>query len=197
MFYWLYTSGFDLLRNCLIPLICLSAVMPLMLSLMLGRGIQRSDQAGQTSAIGCRRLLLFVTYVVVNLASISLYLALTRNLAIARLTRRATTNSIILALAGGPASIDPMRLFMAGVLLLFVCFTVSLVLREAVRNGGWLRERTDRLRRPNVARGVMGSAHFCTNREYRRYRRSDPDGITLYGAFWGRDRMRLDYGFGR
>src|SRR5438270_526250 len=131
MFYWLYTGGVDLLRNCLLPLICMSAMMPILLSFMLGRGIQRSDQAGQTSAVGWRRLLLLITYGAVNLAAISLYLALTRNLAIARLTHRATTSSIILTLAGGPAGVDPMRLFVSGVLLLFVCFTVSLVLHEA------------------------------------------------------------------
>ena len=43
----------------------------------------------------------------------------------------------------------------------------------------------------------MGSAHFCTFREYRRYRRLDWDGVALLGAFWGERRRRLDFGFGR
>jgi len=43
----------------------------------------------------------------------------------------------------------------------------------------------------------MGSAHFCTFREYRRYRRQDKDGITLLGAFWGDGKQRLDHGFGK
>ncbi len=43
----------------------------------------------------------------------------------------------------------------------------------------------------------MGSAHFCTWREFRRYRRQDTDGITLLGAFWGENHRRLDIGWGR
>jgi type IV secretory pathway TraG/TraD family ATPase VirD4 len=43
----------------------------------------------------------------------------------------------------------------------------------------------------------MGSAHFCTRREYRRYRRQDKDGVTLLGAFWGDKHIRLDVGWGR
>jgi len=70
-------------------------------------------------------------------------------------------------------------------------------LRDLVRNGGWLRERIDRMRRPGVMRGAMGSAHFCSFREYRRFRVQDPEGLTFYGAFWGQDRRRMDFGFGR
>jgi type IV secretory pathway TraG/TraD family ATPase VirD4 len=34
-------------------------------------------------------------------------------------------------------------------------------------------------------------------REYHRFRRVDPNGLTLYGAFWGVHRTRVDLGFGR
>ena len=33
-------------------------------------------------------------------------------------------------------------------------------------------------------------------REYRRYRRPDREGVTFFGAFWGENRWRLDYGAG-
>jgi len=69
-------------------------------------------------------------------------------------------------------------------------------LHDGLRQGGWLRERVDRLRNPIVRRGSLGSSHFCTMPEYRRYRRSDREGVTFFGAFWGENRWRLDYGAG-
>jgi hypothetical protein len=60
-----------------------------------------------------------------------------------------------------------------------------------------LRERVDRLRNPQVKRGALGSSHFCTQREYKRFRPEDPEGLTLLGAFWGENKRRLDQGTGR
>jgi len=54
-----------------------------------------------------------------------------------------------------------------------------------MRNGGWLREQIDRLRRPNTKRWHKWDQRISvTFREYRRYRRQDKDGITFLGAFW-------------
>ncbi len=55
----------------------------------------------------------------------------------------------------------------------------------------------DRLRSPQVKRGALGSSHFCTMREYRRFRREDTEGLTLLGGFWGQNKRRLDVGMGK
>jgi hypothetical protein len=197
MLYWLYTDGRSILDSLWMPLVCLSVLMPLVLSLSLGRGIQRSDEGSQVTAVGWRRFLRVITFAVVILAATVAYLSLTHGLAVRPRVGKQTANSVILLIAGGPNSIDKLRLFMFGVVWLFLMLMICLTLREGIRNGGWLRERIDRLRRPSVQRGAMGSAHFCTSREYRRYRRYDRDGITFYGAFWGKNRMRLDFGYGK
>jgi len=57
-----------------------------------------------------------------------------------------------------------MCLFLFGVMLAFVWLVVALGLQSGIRNGGWLRERIDRLRIPSVKRGALGSSHFCTMR---------------------------------
>ncbi len=82
-------------------------------------------------------------------------------------------------------------------MLVFLGFVVTLGLHSAIKDGGWLRERVDRLRTPQIRRGALGSSHFCTLREYRRFRRHDSEGLVMLGAFWGENRRRLDLGTGR
>jgi type IV secretory pathway TraG/TraD family ATPase VirD4 len=104
---------------------------------------------------------------------------------------------VIDLLIGAPRGVNTMRLFLFGVMLAFTLLVTALGLHSLLRNGGWLRERIDRLRSPSVKRGALGSSHFCTLREYRRFRRPDPDGLILLGAFWGEQKRRLDVGTGR
>ncbi|GAB4549513.1 MAG: hypothetical protein OHK0023_14160 [Anaerolineae bacterium] len=55
MFYWLFTEGRTLLGGCLAPLLCLT----LMVSAMLGAGIQRtSETQGQRAGSAARNSLL-------------------------------------------------------------------------------------------------------------------------------------------
>ncbi|PJF33902.1 MAG: hypothetical protein CUN57_00935, partial [Phototrophicales bacterium] len=90
-----------------------------------------------------------------------------------------------------------MRLFMFGIMLGFFWMIITIGLQSGLKNGGWLRERVDRLRTPRVKRGALGSSHFCSQREYKRFRREDPEGLILLGAFWGENKQRLDLGTGR
>jgi type IV secretory pathway TraG/TraD family ATPase VirD4 len=90
-----------------------------------------------------------------------------------------------------------MRLFMFGMMLVMLWFLLTIGLHSGIKNGGWLRERVDRLRNPQVKRGALGSSHFCTMREYKRFRREDAEGLSLLGAFWGEHKRRLDLGMGR
>jgi type IV secretory pathway TraG/TraD family ATPase VirD4 len=195
MFYWLFTDGHMLLNSFLAPLLCLTVFAPIMVAVLLGAGIQRDDDGPAVK--GRRRLYLLVAYVVVNLGVTALFVTLFGNLALVRQSGRPVTNSVILFLNGAPPQFNQMRLFLMGALLAMTWLMVSVSLHQLLRNGGWLRERIDRMRRPNTRRGTMGSAHFCSFREYRRYRRQDKDGVTFLGAFWGSGKQRLDSGIGK
>jgi type IV secretory pathway TraG/TraD family ATPase VirD4 len=195
MFYWLFTEGKALLDGCLAPLLCLSIVAPLVVAALLGAGIQRTGEEAPRK--DRRRVYILAVHIIVNLGVTALYVTLLGSFAITRQTGRPTTNGLILLLTGAPPNVNATRLLIVGLLLVCLWFVVSIGLHQALRGGGWLRERIDRLRRPPVRRGAMGSSHFCTFREYRRYRRQDSDGVSLLGAFWGEGRRRLDFGFGR
>lgn len=195
MIYWLFTEGRALLSGLIAPLMCLTLLMPLIVSATFGAGIQRSSEAQSTS--GWKRGLKLFTHGIVLLGITTLYLMLLGDMAIQPMRGRQATNALIRAIVGGPDNIQHMRLFMFGVMWLFASFIVTLGLHNGMKNGGWLRERVDRLRSPQVKRGALGSSHFCTQREYKRFRREDPEGLTLLGAFWGEDKRRLDLGTGR
>ena len=166
---------------------------PILTAVLLGAGIERSDNARRPV---WQRALMALTYGLVLLTVTAVFVWALGDFAV-RPARGRTANAVITALAGGPVHIDATRLFGFGVLLLMLNTTAALTLRAGLKNGGWLRERVDRLRTPRVKRGALGSSHFCTPREYKRFRRPDPQGLTLLGAFWGADKRRLDLGSGR
>lgn len=195
MIYWLFSDGRELLSSLFIPLLCLTLLMPIIVSAVFGAGIQRSSELQSVS--GWKRGLKLFTHSVVLLGITTIYLSLAGDLAIEIVIGRQSTNTFIRAISGGPDTIDHMRLFGFGVMLLFIWVVVSLGLHSGLKNGGWLRERVDRLRTPQVRRGALGSSHFCSQREYKRFRREDPEGLTLLGAFWGENKRRLDLGTGR
>jgi type IV secretory pathway TraG/TraD family ATPase VirD4 len=110
---------------------------------------------------------------------------------------RNTASGLIDLITGAPQGINSTRLVLFAVILAFLLAVTGFALHAALRDSGWLRERIDRLRTPAVKRGALGSSHFCTMREYRRFRHPDDDGLTLLGAFWGEQKRRLDAGTGR
>ncbi|MEZ4672243.1 MAG: type IV secretory system conjugative DNA transfer family protein [Anaerolineae bacterium] len=196
MFYWLFTDGRALLGSCLAPLLCLTLLVPIFLvSAMMGAGIQRTRSPQQ--AIGWKRGAKLFAHVIVLLGVSAIYLALLGDMAVQTARGRQTTNGLIQLLAGAPPNINAARLFMFGMMLVMLWFFLTIGLHSGIKNGGWLRERVDRLRNPQVKRGALGSSHFCTMREYKRFRREDAEGLTLLGAFWGVQKRRLDLGIGQ
>jgi hypothetical protein len=195
MLYWLFTDGRAILSSLIAPLMCLTVTMPLMVSALLGAGIQRSSEMQSIS--GWKRGIKWFTYSIVLLGITALYLLLLGDMALQPMRGRQTTPALIRILVGGPENIQHMRLFIFGMMWLFVSFIFTLGLENGIKNGGWLRERVDRLRHPQVKRGALGSSHFCTQREYKRFRRDDAEGLVLLGAFWGEDKRRLDAGTGK
>ncbi len=195
MFYWLFTEGRALLGGCLAPLLCLTLLLPIIVSALLGAGIQRTSDS--QLGMGWKRGAQLLTYCVVLMGVSTIYLTLSDKMAVQLIRGRQTTSSFVQLLNGAPPNVNAMRLFLFGIMLVMLWFFVTIGLHSGIKNGGWLRERVDRLRNPQVKRGALGSSHFCTMREYKRFRREDAEGLTLLGAFWGEDKRRLDLGMGR
>ncbi len=198
MFYWLFTQGRALRTpTVLIPLLCAAVVLPTLFAVALGIGIQKRSGGRPLQTSGWLSLLCLLCFVAPNVGLSALYVALLGDTAVTRATTRQQPLKGVLALiAGGTDRINQPRLLIVGFGLFCVLLFLNMALWQGTRNGGWLRERVDRLRRPNNPRGEMGSAHFCTHREYMRFRRCDPDGVTFLGAFWGEKHIRLDHGWG-
>jgi type IV secretory pathway TraG/TraD family ATPase VirD4 len=194
MIYWLFTHGRELLSSLLLPLLCGAPLLTVLTALQLGAGIRRSGATGSPLS-WTQRGLIAVTSAVVVLAVTALLLPPLGALALRR--GRADVNSLVAWLVGAPPGIDRLRLFAFAALLAFALLVTAIGLHSLLRSGGWLRERIDRLRAPSITRGALGSSHFCSPREYRRFRRPDPDGLVLLGAFWGDQRRRLDAGAGQ
>ncbi|MCA0453937.1 MAG: type IV secretory system conjugative DNA transfer family protein [Chloroflexi bacterium] len=195
MFYWLFTGGRALLGGCLAPLLCLTLLAPVIVSAILGAGIQRTNEAQGTS--GWKRAAKFFAHLIVLLGVSAVYLMFVGNMAVQPLRGRQSPTGFVQFLTGAPSNVDAMRLFLFGMILVMLWFFVTIGLHSGIKNGGWLRERVDRLRNPQVKRGALGSSHFCTMREYKRFRREDAEGLSLLGAFWGEQKRRLDMGMGR
>lgn len=196
MFYWLFTTGARLFSGLLAPLVCLASILPVLTVTALGAGIRRSGNQQQFTSQGGKRSMILLTYGTVALGVTVCYLALFSGLAI-RPARGQHANAILQLVVGAPANVDSSRLLLFGSLWLFV-LTISVgVLHSGIRNGGWLHERIDRLRAPSLKRGALGSSHFCSMREFRRFRRPDSEGLSLLGAFWGESKRRLDFGAGQ
>ena len=193
MFYWLFTDGRDLLAGLLWPLLCVTPFLIVSAAAALGAGIRRDSEEG--SGFRGRHWLLTATHAAVLMTVFALYVAVLGDHAIRR--GRNTASGLMGIVTGAPRGIDSTRLFLFTVMMMFTLVVTSLALHAALRDGGWLRERIDRLRTPAVKRGALGSSHFCTMREYRRFRRPEAEGLTLLGAFWGEQKRRLDAGTGR
>jgi len=60
VFYWLFTDGRELLGSLLVPLSCLTLLLPLLASAVLGAGIRRSSEG--LAARGWKRGLTLLTH---------------------------------------------------------------------------------------------------------------------------------------
>lgn len=194
MIYWLFTDGRAFLAGIVWPLLCLTPILFIVSAARLGASIRRSsdDESRQTHG---RPPVIAVTYLAAMLASAAIFLSLAGDHALRR--GRNTARGLLDLIIGAPGGIDSSRLFFFAVLLGGALIMTHMVVRSALRDGGWMRERLDRMRVPHARRGALGSSHFCTMREYRRFRRPDGEGLTLLGAFWGEQKRRLDAGIGR
>ncbi len=193
MIYWLFTEGRELLTGLFMPLVCIAPVLLLTTAATLEQEIRRTNEGSKHSPL--QRLLLVLCFGTTQITVMAIFLSLLGEQAVQR--GRSNASGVIELLVGAPRGMNAMRLFLFGAMLAFVLMITSIGLHSQLRNGGWLRERIDRLRVPTVKRGALGSSHFCSLREYRRFRRPDGEGLILIGAFWGENKRRLDVGIGQ
>ncbi|MEO8391410.1 MAG: type IV secretory system conjugative DNA transfer family protein [Chloroflexota bacterium] len=196
MFYWLFTKGAQFLSAFIAPLLCLTFILPMITVGALGAGIRRVGDQQPIALNRSKRTLLFFSYSAVALATTAIYLTMFSRLAI-KPARGQYTNVVLHLIVGAPTNVNSSRLLLFGSFWLFILTMVITGLHGGIRNGGWLHEHIDRLRTPNLKRGALGSSHFCSMREFRRFRRPDPEGLNLLGAFWGESKRRLDFGVGQ
>ena len=169
-----------------------------MFAALLGIGIQRRSEGKPLQTAGLLSIGRILCFMLPSLAVLALFVTLFSSMAVIKATTRQTPFSGAMGwIIGGTPTTNQPRLAIFGFGLLAILLLLNMALWQGIRSGGWLRERLDRLRRPNNPRGEMGSAHFCTRREYMRFRRADQDGITFLGAFWGDNHQRLDTGWGK
>ncbi|MEP7288640.1 MAG: type IV secretory system conjugative DNA transfer family protein [Chloroflexota bacterium] len=198
MIYWLFTQGRVMLSALTLPLLCLGVAAPLTFAALLGVGIQRRAEGTPLHTQGVMRVVRVLSFVLPSLAVVTLYVSLLGGMAVSTATtHQAPLHGMAAVIIGGTRVINQPRLAIFGFGLFSLLVLLNMLLWQGIRSGGWLRERIDRLRRPNSPRGEMGSAHFCTRREYIRFRRQDSDGVTFLGAFWGENHLRLDVGWGK
>lgn len=192
MFYWLFTHvSIDL--TCSVPLGCCATLWPILVAWGMGASIRRTGDVHQHPPL--HQWLRVVTHMGCSSIFSILYLTLTHNLAVQPAPDDAPVikSGFLLWLAGGPADGNHVVLLIMGFAGGIGLLVLNIGLQESLRQGGYIREKVDVLRNPSTKRGAMGSSHFCTMREFARYRRPDQDGMVFYGAFWGERHLRLDW----
>lgn len=193
MFYLLFTVGRDIARITLIPALLLAVVAPVVVAWVMGKGGGHSlegDSGKSSSApmiIACTLGALGVLHLLVVIGS---------GLAIQPSFSRPPEGSsdLLISILIGPSDVNRARLGAVGVMVLLLTAVSIKAVYDLIRDGGWFREKIDAIRDPSRIRGESGSAHFCTPREFSRFRRPDTSGLPFVGAFWG---ARQDQGTGK
>src|SRR5262249_30104470 len=147
MFYWLFTEGNAILAEWVGPLACLSVITPLAVAALLGVGIQRRVDGTPLKTSGLMSLARLLSFVIPSLGLFAIYTNLLSNIAIARPIEHQTPLKGFAAwLVGGPSNVNQYRLMILGFGLLCLLFFLNVSIWQGIRNGGWIRERMDRLR---------------------------------------------------
>ncbi len=194
MYYWLFTEAYTVFSQlgCLVPSACL---LPLLIGSAvwsMGADIRRSGEKQPPN-----RFFAIGLHLLVSLLLTFLYIGITGRWAIVRGFAPEMEGALELVVGQPPRFVHQPRILVFAIGHGLLLFLANLVLFQNLQPGGWLRGRRDQFRQPPIRRGELGSSHFCTGREYQRFRRPDPAGLTFYGAFWGEHRQRLDAGQGR
>jgi len=193
MFYRLFTDGRDIALYIVAPLLCLTLALPVVYMLVQGVGVRRADES---ATIPRGRFLRLLAHLALSGALVAVFILLLGEMAIQR-GRNTGRSPFLELLIGVPPTVNPQRVLYFGLGMVGLIFAANLALAGQFKAGSFLREQIDALRSPRRKRGEAGSSHFCTPREYKRYRRHDAEGVTFFGGFWGERNLRLDAGQGQ
>src|SRR5689334_22420768 len=153
MFDWLFTEGRALVSPLLCPLSCLGIFVPIIAVVILGVGIQRREDGTPLSTTGWTSFAKLFAFIAPNIAVVAVYLSLLGSTAIQRATaQQKPFNGFLKMLVGGPMTINQARLMITGVGIFMTLMFLNMALWQGIRNGGWLREWVDHLRRPSHPR---------------------------------------------
>ncbi len=193
MYFKLFTDGQTPFGSpfLIAPLLCLLPIFVLGFAWHLGADIRRSE-AGEQSGHGARVMLHLSVTLIVSF----IYIGIASHFAVVRAYSTDLTGFLEMVVGQPPRYVNQPRILIFAIGHWITLFLMNMVIYQNLQPGGWLRQKLDQQRNPRVQRGELGSSHFCTHREYKRYRRSDLEGMTFYGAFWGERKMRLDAGQG-
>jgi len=171
--------------------VCLLPILILCTAWMLGADIRRYEET--ESNHGLPKVLL---HGLVSILISVVYLGIGSSVAITR-GQGADFSGVLEIIVGDPPRfIHQPRILMLALGYWGLLLMTNLMLYQNLKAGGWLRGVMDAMRHPPVVRRELGSSHFCTHREYKRYRVPDAEGMTFLGAFWGDAKQRLDAGQG-
>jgi hypothetical protein len=193
MFYWLFTEGRSLALITVLPLTCLGLALPIVYAVTAGVGVRRTDEA---MPIKRGRLLRVLAHLTLSTALCAIFILVLGETAVQR-GRNTISQPPLRLLVGALTNMDAQRVLWFGIGMTGVILVANLLLSGQLKPGSAFREWIDSLRSPKRRRGEAGSSHFCTPREYKRYRRPDKEGVIFLGAFWGERSLRLDAGQGQ
>lgn len=177
MLYWLFTEGQVWAKVLIVPAGAVTMILTLILA-------SQTKQAGS-----CMKM---INHLALSIALSNAFVLLLN----ATIVQRGHANLLPMIdwVVGAPASIDGRRILSFSTILMLILIAGNLLLAQQLKPASALHEWLNLLKRPYSKRGEVGSSHFCTPSEFRRFRTPPSEGITLDGAFWGERNRRLDSG---
>lgn len=168
----------------LVFVFALMTILLLLLYLLLvGSSIRRQASGLSRKRLIHRILMMFC----LTLGTISLMIWLTGDTAlIPRTTPQPASILLDILVGNGDNNIDRIHLLKHGGLMLVVTVVVNGLVWSQLNTGSALRLWVDRFRAIPRSQDEQGSSHFATTKEYRRFRVHKPEGVTLYGKFFGK-----------
>ncbi len=181
MLYWLFDTYAKIAFVAAIPLTCISLIAPVVVALLIGTSERQSANTADRRKYW---LAITATLIVVALAAAHIALMLIGERALVRAVP--TAQNPFLETLFGPAQYSRSQLSMMAGVVLLSGIAAAVGVNTLLVDGGILREFLMQLRNPSRRREDLGSATFCLPGDFARLQRPKPGGLTLLGAFYGK-----------
>ena len=187
MLYRLFHAGAPYAGWLALILLPLTLCLVIASLLTVGSGVRRAVDG--TGVPRWRGILRSLTVVWSGITATAIYIAFLGEIAL-RPSASDNLTGIWVPVLLGPDTLDTRRLFGFGTLLLMFDSLMMVGTVAVVRPRGAAARFVRQLRGISRRDGDAGSADFCHPDEYRRFKRVDPDGLMLVGAFYGRRKAK-------